>query len=374
MTVNLVAAGKAPWVPSIYYKRNSLPEVQATDVVQGIKDGGAYNTVTAPIRIDTDGVTTISFTSVIWKASNTCVAEVAGYHTATVRMDRFGPQVAVDAKPAYYTDTAKLLVTAKDLGIGLSAYQLRLDNSATITVPVDSTSETWPIVTSVKGAHTVTYWAKDKLGHTSKGTIPFYVKSSQAITLNGPSGVGYNGKPLFSGLVTGASGPLGNRKVYLEVQSGTGWNRIGETTTTPSGTYSILGPSLTSARTFHTVVAGDVNYITKTSGAKTVKPKAWLTTPVAPTYASRTRYFTAYGYLKPRHSGYPVRIYKERWNGKAWVKYGYVNARALNYLTYTKYTVSMRLPYTGRWRLRAYHGDSSHYATWSSKYDYVIVR
>ena len=83
-----------------------------------------------------------------------------------------------------------------------------------------------------------------------------------------------------------------------------------------------------------------------------------------------------YGYLKPRHraGSYPVRIYEYRRVSGRWKSHGYVKAKASDYGTYTKYSRSVRLPYTGTWRLRAYHSDPGHAASWSSGYDYVTVK
>jgi hypothetical protein len=86
---------------------------------------------------------------------------------------------------------------------------------------------------------------------------------------------------------------------------------------------------------------------------------------------------TVKGYLKPRHTAgtFPVRIYKYRYVSGKWKSYGYVRAKASNYSTYTKYSASVKLPYKGKWRLRAYHpADAKHVAGWSAKYDYVTVR
>lgn len=107
------------------------------------------------------------------------------------------------------------------------------------------------------------------------------------------------------------------------------------------------------------------------------KPKATVSNPIAPTTMYTTRYATVWGTLKPAHTvgSYPIRIYKYRYVSGKWVSYGTVSARASAYSGYTKYSVSMRLPYTGKWRLRAYHPeDSQHAATWSSGYDYVTVK
>ncbi len=121
---------------------------------------------------------------------------------------------------------------------------------------------------------------------------------------------------------------------------------------------------------------GKDTYLPATSPARTVTPKASVSNPVAPATMYRTRYYTVQGYLKPRHTSgtYPVRIYKYRLVAGTWRSYGYVTARASNYSSYTKYARSIKLPYAGRWRMRAYHADAGHAATWSSGYDYVTVR
>jgi hypothetical protein len=100
-------------------------------------------------------------------------------------------------------------------------------------------------------------------------------------------------------------------------------------------------------------------------------------TPRAPSTMSHSRYYTIYGYLKPRHTSgsYPVRIYKYRYVSGHWRSYGYTLAKASNYYSYTKYSRSIRLPYTGKWKVRAYApADSGHLATWSSGYDYITVK
>jgi hypothetical protein len=68
-----------------------------------------------------------------------------------------------------------------------------------------------------------------------------------------------------------------------------------------------------------------------------------------------------------------VRIYKYRYVSGKWKSYGYVKAKASNYSTYTKYSASLSLPKSGRWRIRAYHSDKRH-ATKRSAYDYITVK
>ena len=85
---------------------------------------------------------------------------------------------------------------------------------------------------------------------------------------------------------------------------------------------------------------------------------------------------TIYGYQWPRSATHsPVRIYRWRYVSGRWRAYGYVTARVHTYSSYSKYSISTRLPYAGSWRLRAYApADSGHAAAWSSGYDYVTVR
>ena len=108
-----------------------------------------------------------------------------------------------------------------------------------------------------------------------------------------------------------------------------------------------------------------------------VVPRVTVGAPIAASTMYVNKPKTVYGYLKPRHSAgtYPVRIYKYRYVSGTWKSYGYIKAKAHNYSTYTKYSTSLKLPYRGRWRLRAYYpAHVGHSATWSAKYRYVAVK
>jgi predicted secreted protein len=138
----------------------------------------------------------------------------------------------------------------------------------------------------------------------------------------------------------------------------------------------------------------DATAVTVSTGATTTvnlslkpKPHVTLTTPVTGfTWVAKLHRFTTYGYLKPRHTAgtYPVKIYCYRYQKGATGRYGWVlrktaSAKAYDYhphsgATYTKYSVKLSLPYTGRWRIRAYHAPDSKYAPTYSAYRYVTVR
>ncbi|MDZ4169233.1 MAG: hypothetical protein U1E26_06210 [Coriobacteriia bacterium] len=102
-----------------------------------------------------------------------------------------------------------------------------------------------------------------------------------------------------------------------------------------------------------------------------------LSTPVAPSRMSRSLTYNVTGHLKPRHTAgsYPVRIYRWRKiSATAWKPYGYINARAYDYSSYTKYVARIRLSTKGTWKLRAYAPeDTDHLAKWSGT-RYVTVR
>ena len=150
-----------------------------------------------------------------------------------------------------------------------------------------------------------------------------------------------------------------------------------ETTTDAAGAFLFtLRPT---ALTYYRVrFAGSADFLPTSSAVPLFAlPASWVGSPVAPSTMSHSRYYTIYGYLKPRHTSgsYPVRIYKYRYVSGHWKSYGYESARASNYYSYTKYSHPIKLPYKGRWKVRAYApADSGHFATWSSRYDYITVK
>ena len=111
----------------------------------------------------------------------------------------------------------------------------------------------------------------------------------------------------------------------------------------------------------------------------TVKSKPFVRTPIAPATASQVPALLGVRLAQARASGRHVprahlQVEKDRLRARG-RRYGYVNAIAQNHSGFTKYRRSIRLPYRGTWRLRAYAAeDASHTAAWSSGYDYVTVR
>ena len=111
--------------------------------------------------------------------------------------------------------------------------------------------------------------------------------------------------------------------------------------------------------------------------APSPKTKATLGRPsLKTTRLVRGRTYSVSGTLKPRHTARtkPVKVYAYRYVKGKYRYYKSFSATASNYSTYSKYTTKMKLPYRGKWRLRAYHPvDAKHFATYST-YRYVTVR
>ncbi len=233
------------------------------------------------------------------------------------------------------------------------------------------------------GSDSFTYMTYDGARYSQSTTVSIEVRTTRVETsLTGTSGTktaGYSAPvTIYADLQDGVT-PLSGKPVILEssADGSSAW-----TTATANVTQPVPGRYQASVKRATPIYLrfrfiGESAYAPVAGPVVKIYPKAYVTNPVAPTYAYRSRAFTTYGCLKPWHTAgtYPARIYKYRYVSGAWKSYGYVTAKASNYSSYTKYTKSFSLPYAGKWRLRVYApADSGHAATWSSGFDYVTVR
>jgi hypothetical protein len=113
------------------------------------------------------------------------------------------------------------------------------------------------------------------------------------------------------------------------------------------------------------------------SEAVLVKPRVSLSRPAAPNTVKARKAFTSYGYLKPRHAAgavyVKIRCYRKSSSG-AWVLKKIVNARDVNYQTWTKYTARVSLPTAGKWKLLARYAGTTKYATTLSNPRFVTAK
>ncbi len=133
-----------------------------------------------------------------------------------------------------------------------------------------------------------------------------------------------------------------------------------------------------SGRTYLRAAYPGVSDVVKpsTSAVAVASRYAYLTTPSAPSKATRNRPFAVAGYLRPKHTAgsYPVKVRCYRYENSAWVLRKTVSARASTYNSVTsRYAVSLSLPYAGRWMLKAAVGADSLHAGTTSGARYVSV-
>jgi len=169
-----------------------------------------------------------------------------------------------------------------------------------------------------------------------------------------------------------AAAPLAG--YLVDVQSsldGVTWTTIGSVES-DGGTF--VTPALTRATKFRATWAGVDEYGPSTSDYVLVKPKVALQNPDAPTTVKKYADFLVSGTLKPRHSpgwNKAVKLYcykKDAVTG-TWVLKKAVWCKTVDYLTYSKYRVSIYLGSTGTWKLRAFAPeDTLHAATWSTSH------
>ncbi len=208
-------------------------------------------------------------------------------------------------------------------------------------------------------------------------TLDYLIQSVSKTTVSSASTISYGQAVTLTGKLTDTSGKaISGRTLKVEALA-TGsstWRAVGTRTTSSTGSYSISARPVIRT-TYRVTFAGDNSY-GPSRASRTVLVRASVSTPVVPSTARRNASVTIYGYLKPRHTSgsAAVRIYAYRYVSGRWRSVGYANAKVVNYSSYSKYVLRVQIGTAGRWRFRAYHGDSGHTGRWSAGYDYLSVR
>lgn len=332
---------------------------------------GDVTTYTVPVDYDVEGMTQLTY----WSKDDMGQVEPANH--ATIRLDFTRPTASHTAQ-AHYTDgTAEISLRGAD-ALSYGGLRWMLDDDPTWNTAAD---EATAVVVSEPGAHTLTYWSFDLAGNESTRTaVAFTVQSSPAIALRSGSTTldNYDDRYAIVGALTVGGDGVGGQTVTLQTST----NDVTFTDSAITATTDTDGSFVLSCRprskTYYRVrFEGTTSFVGTDSASISVLPVAKVSEPVAPKTMSHRGYYSVAGHLWPRHtsgSTSAVRIQKYRYVHGAWKYYGSVKAKVRNYSSYSKYSVSMRLQYTGRWRLRAYApADSGHSEAWSS-FDYVTVR
>ena len=241
------------------------------------------------------------------------------------------------------------------------------------------------LAVSAVGAHALEFWSVDAAGNIEAHkfasfsvTVSTTAPTVIALRTKSATLAAYGNAVSILGTLTANGTGLGGKKVVLQT-SANGVTFVSSTvtaTTTATGAFSMRAVPVN--KTWYRVIfAGTTTYMSSTTGAVFALPCAFVSNPVAPAIMYRAKAVAVYGFIKPRYTAgtYPVRVYMWRLVAGVWKAYGFVNAKASNYLTYTKYVASVKFAYAGTWRVRGYHAaDASHAASWSTGYDVVTVK
>jgi len=231
---------------------------------------------------------------------------------------------------------------------------------------------------ATEGTHTVDVDYRYNIIMVKRCSDRIYLDLSPAARLTGSASlVSYGGGATLACTLETSAGVLANRgdvTLWRKASGAAAW------TQEATATYDATGGAYTAkticacttayqmrfnpASTYASAVSNDVTIL-----ARCYLPRPWLvrSTP------TRNRIFYVFGYLKPRHYGYNVRLYFYRYVRRRWRYVALRYARSYNWRTYTRYRLLYRLRYPGRYRVRAYHRDAGHVATWSV-YRYFRVR
>ena len=128
-----------------------------------------------------------------------------------------------------------------------------------------------------------------------------------------PTVVRYNGTTTLGGSIRAGAESIQGARLILSSSPPlwTGW-----VITDVDGIYSLDVPKIKSKASFRMVFRGDATHLPAVSETKTVKARAWVSTPSVPREFSYQKTVTVSCFLKPRHNAgsYPVKFLFYRYN------------------------------------------------------------
>ena len=221
------------------------------------------------------------------------------------------------------------------------------------------------------------------VGDIMLGTI-----KAPTATLGGSSEVNYGVKPVLTGRLAENGEALGTKSLDVLKSTNTGftWTKVGTTTTKDDGSFSYTLPVSYTTAYYRVRYNGDTDgfgmstYLSRfsaLSNLRIVAVRASLGRPAGyPRTGRKSKSYSVYGSLKPRQTataadaGVVVIKCYQRKSGK-WKYRKTVKAKVYDYDSYSRYKGSVKLPYAGRWRMRAYFIGSSTNAAKYSSWKYV---
>jgi hypothetical protein len=215
-----------------------------------------------------------------------------------------------------------------------------------------------PVSVSAEGVTTVTYWATDNASNTEGAKSATIRIDKTAPATRDDHVATYAGSATIHLSATDARSGVAHTYYTL--------NGLPQT---EGSTVDVGGANA------YTLVYWSVDAAGNTEAHHAIKftivtPPVSGGTPSTPQTPSSVRHgasFTTYGYLIRHTSGtYPVTLQFYRYQSGHWVLRKSTSAKASNVLTFSKYSDSTSVPYSGKWRVRARHklGTKYLYSGW----------
>lgn len=177
----------------------------------------------------------------------------------------------------------------------------------------------------------------------------------------------FRGRVTLSGALATPEGMVGGRagvKLWKSIDGGRAWRLVRRAPWhAASKTYRATDAPTRNAL-YQLRFGENPVYHAAESPARLVRVRASLSRPSTPASVEKGVRFTTTGLLKPYHGG-TTRLLFQRLEGGEWKLRRTVEARNARYRGNTRYSVRISLPRTGSWRVRAYHADATHAATYS---------
>jgi len=249
--------------------------------------------------------------------------------------------------------------------------------SATQVVVYEGRGTSYSDRPSVSATGYYTVFTCDGAGNWSRGITAKAAPVVAVGLVSSGSWTEYGGYVTLRGkLRNAADTPLAGKTVRLQVSSdGVNWKNATTTARTAgSGWFTMRARTYSRVR-YRVTFAGDSVRPAASSGSVSVTPKAYLSLPQSQYSVRVNSTISVQSYLKPRHVARtkPVRYDFYLRHGSRWVIKKRVWATASDYSTYTRVKASTTLTSRGSWRVRAFHDDDGHYASYSA-YRYFKVR
>jgi hypothetical protein len=329
---------------------------------------------------------------------------------ATVTVPANPPVVSVASPVAGFALSADSPVvisgSAGDVGTGLSSVKVRIRRAdgkcwtgvewttwdhwltAGTTNGYASWSLTWtPGVADVASGQVVTVTAKaiDRAGLStlapavsSVGTPPVQDDPAPADLSMSVSAttIAYGASTTITGELASQGAPLSGRTVQLQYYSG-GWKPLSEKLTDPAGKAVFSAYPVSKGKTTYRLQFSETGFDTATSASIAVTPRVYLGVPSRASVVYRNTTFTSRATLNPRHTAgsTPVKLLCYRYEGGKWVYRKGFWAKAYNYSSYSRVYAKVKLPYAGKWRMRAYSpADSLHAKSYGSYTGTFLVK